>query len=391
MVRKVQLRDFSLENYHYQGADHSTLYTRPQWPFISEQAFLIYRVAVALYFSCWLIFAIFLTSRIDGWGDAWKFFIYLTNWSFTIETAYLLVSLASAWQANGPSLFARFRERRRQVRLRSFAPQTILNKSASTGERKRTRPLHQIQWLLFNLASAMSLFVVVAFWTLVFPSVGHRMNWLSWLINLHVHFLSGAVMLLEIFLVRMPVRVVHVYQACLMALAYLTFNLVYILLLNGVDLRGHHYTYPVIDWRKAPKRSVIVTLFCLFLVLPVIWFGVVYGCFKVRKWLFRRYWPSASEYDDMWLADSSSTNGGGGAEARPGALAIRSAAVLAQGNVEMEERPTTTRAIRRDNRLPLAVVNPSFLEDVVESTGQEASAAKGDAVVVASGLATSID
>lgn len=85
----VTLRDFALDNNQFL----STLYTRAQWPFIPQWLFTLYRVLIALYFLVWQGITIFAVGRLCG--NAWKYFIYLTSWSFSVETLYLLIALAS--------------------------------------------------------------------------------------------------------------------------------------------------------------------------------------------------------------------------------------------------------------------------------------------------------
>jgi hypothetical protein len=99
-----------------------------------------------------------------------------------------------------------------------------------------------------------------------------------------------------------PWRLWHVWCSLLFGVAYLTFNVLYIVAFDGTSTTGMDYIYDVIDWNNEPGFSALFV--GISLVAFLILFSVFYFIAKLRDMLWRK-WHQFSPEDEM---DSVPTN-----------------------------------------------------------------------------------
>ena len=65
-----------------------------------------------------------------------------------------------------------------------------------------------------------------------------------------------------------PWRYAHIYLSNIYGFAYVAFQLIYILGLDGTDKDGNEWIYPILDWKQDPGKAVgwvVATLVLLFI------------------------------------------------------------------------------------------------------------------------------
>ena len=69
----------------------------------------------------------------------------------------------------------------------------------------------KIQWVLFNLQVGLNPLVCFGFWTLIVPfdkNLDRNLNVVSY----HAHLINGLIVIVDLFLVAIPVHLAHIYM-----------------------------------------------------------------------------------------------------------------------------------------------------------------------------------
>jgi len=105
----------------------------------------------------------------------------------------------------------------------------------------------------------------------------HRLDAL----NLMVHAFNSVFMVIDLFLVAHPFRLLHCYWPFLITVCYVVFSYIYYES-GGTDRHDRPFVYPLLDWRL-PKRTAVSSVFGLVFVLTV--HCVTWFLFLIRKWI----------------------------------------------------------------------------------------------------------
>lgn len=100
-------------------------------------------------------------------------------------------------------------------------------------------------------------------------------------LNLMFHAFNSVFMVIDLFLVAHPFRLLHCYWPLLITMCYVVFSFIYYES-GGTDRFDRPFVYPLLDWR-VPKRTAVSSVFGLVFVLIV--HCVAWFLFLIRKWI----------------------------------------------------------------------------------------------------------
>lgn len=210
-------------------------------------------------YSFFRLFEALLMTFIYGWslydsaaeGVIACHYIFLTNWSLTIQVLYFWFAVWTSRQAD------------------------LMD--SSDKPRSDKMPFYvRAAWLFQDIAIPGSFVVFVLYWVIVVPTETSSPTAVSYF----THGVNFVVMLLDMYLSRQPYYLMHGIYMAIMGLTYLGFTYVHYAA-GGTDCRGNRYIYRNIDWnQQASTGNLLSTL--LFLVVPVMnvafWF-LISQCF----------------------------------------------------------------------------------------------------------------
>jgi len=234
-------------------------------PYMSPLAYMLTR---ALFATIFLVILIGDAIRTDSW----YFLIYLTRWSFIVETVYLV--------------FATY------VSYRSWVK--IKDGGLSSEYQPEKLPWYvRCMYLLWSIALPVSITVCLAFWTLLHPIWNTKLKLNDPVYTIFEHFVNMLFFLVEFGLSRNAFHLKHTSALHVYAIIYTAFTVVHFYLRLGVSrtLDCRKYlgyksifdcpVYPVLDWHH-PGATLIV-LFGTILVMTLITFAI---------WCLRRKFSS---------------------------------------------------------------------------------------------------
>lgn len=217
-----------------------------QWPDIFGRSWLLPDWALLFMRSCAATFFA-ITLVLDGLTtkDGLRFFIYLTRWSFILETLYFCIATWVTFQARRTSKRS---SSDRQATQDSRLPRSV-----------------QAMSLLWTLSFPISVLVCLAFWTLINPLWDLRMPPSFVLIT--EHFINMLIFIAEFLVNRNVFYLKHGIILYIYALLYSIWSLIHFIAKVGVApaMACHDYPldecpiYPVLDWHH-PARTIIVVL-----------------------------------------------------------------------------------------------------------------------------------
>ena len=234
----------------------------PQWLPINIKYqsifYLGFRWIMAVYFFCWLV--------PSGHEGGVKFFIFLTNWSFLAWNIHLIFSAVSATitvclvyccpSYTGDSTSTLMEN-----------PKPYIDIDVPIGccgrEGDATRWYHKIQWVLFNLGVNMAVVVPLLYWTLLYS--GGSVDG----INANTHLVNGIIALVDVSFSGVPVRVLHFIYPLMFSSAYVVFTGIYFAV-DGTNVMGDPYIYPVIDYEKSPGSAAGWVLAGCLIIIPLV-------------------------------------------------------------------------------------------------------------------------
>lgn len=220
----------------------SDFYASSWQPGDSPVPLLIIRVILAA-----VALGILIWSLVDTDKTYWL--IYLTNWAMALVVFMMICALAvscSAWSS------------------KSFETYT-----------EELPWLVSMYWLMFNVAVTIALMVTVLYWILLYDpeSYWEDCTWNMFALDISSHAFISLIALLELFLSRTPVRMLHVYQPLGVAAWYIIFTVIYYAA-GGTDGNGNAFIYSVLDWQHGKRSGMIVGLALIGLIIV---YMILYG------------------------------------------------------------------------------------------------------------------
>ena len=105
----------------------------------------------------------------------------------------------------------------------------------------QTRWFHKLMWFFHNISFSASFTVVIVYWALLSPTDENKTSPL----NIHIHGITLVIMLIDAFVVKHPIQLLHFLVTSIVGLTYIVYTL--ILHLTGVESE----VYPFLDWQNS--------------------------------------------------------------------------------------------------------------------------------------------
>lgn len=138
--------------------------------------------------------------------------------------------------------------------------------------------LYRMYWILYSTSVDSAFTVSVGYW--LYKPFSRKQVPLY--LDMY-HFWNSVLMLMDLFIVAIPVRLLHVYTSIIFAFIYVIFTICYEYT-GHTDPHGKPYIYPVLRWKKdvgLAVGGVLVGLICLVVIRCV-----VFCLYKLRSWIF---------------------------------------------------------------------------------------------------------
>lgn len=231
---------------------HEADFVLSQWRSTDQTdiCYLVYRLFHSLMFL--LVFTIYATVTFQSVTTSLRGLAYITTWSYIICIVYSIYA----------TIYIQCIAKRKDffVVMDISVPSKLL-------------------WILHSLAIDLAFSVSILFWLGKF--------FCKKIFPLHtdlMHIWNSIFMLMDFFVVAIPIRILHVYASVIVALIYAVFTYVYYYLGDVAGTHKQYALYPLLDW----KNDVITAVFVVVgsTAFLVIFRFVIYGMYRLRCLLF---------------------------------------------------------------------------------------------------------
>lgn len=158
-----------------------------------------------------------------------KYFIYLTNWSYLLQAAFVFSDLLTTVYVY---------KRRKDI---------------VTGETNTLPWYIQAVWVLYNISNAISILVTILYYALLIPTFDHA--------SINKHLINSIYTILLILFCAKPTRLLHVYQPVIYAAMFTVFSAIY-------QVSGGDRIYSVLDW-DSPGKAALVGVLAVIIGVPI--------------------------------------------------------------------------------------------------------------------------
>ena len=140
-------------------------------------------------------------------------------------------------------------------------------------------------WILYTTALTGVLATDIAFWALL--SRNSSASFLSSPFNIHEHAIDYVLLLIDLFVNKIPLRLLHFVYPIGYGLVYTIFTVI----LWAADYRDAVYDV-VLDWERFPGNATLITMLFSFIALPLIHVLWHFWLFKLRSLIAESWWDS---------------------------------------------------------------------------------------------------
>ena len=242
---------------------------------------------VRLVLTAFCVVCLICSGFQDSNGET-KWFIYLTNWSFTILTvSFILLSSLSAcdvyreWNnrfqqtENHQGQYGTFEdEEPARMNLASEVEATVGVKKPAVIKPAASRWYHQILWLLYNVSFCVGIFVTVCYWSFVSEGTPK-------FLDVSTHALNSVFILVEVILGRVPIRLLHVVYTMIYLSVYVIFTVIY-WKAGGRNAKDEPYIYEILDYENKNAGSLVASGLSMLLIGVPVCQLFLFGLYKLR-------------------------------------------------------------------------------------------------------------
>ena len=255
---------------------------------------MIYRIIIFGYALAWIIADVVTIPQP-------YYAIFLTNWSEVAGCLYLFLALCIAiygvategkgrvsllvWQVN----VCACRNRIHDVTVISFTNVKPLMYFLAD-----LRWFHKVVWLVFEAVISGALITDILFWGLLSSRLSSQA--LAHQFNIHEHVVAYLLLLIDLFINKIPLRFLHFPYTAGYGLTYAIFTLI----LHGAGVRSA--VYPPLDWANSPGIAVLYSLVASLIAMPVAHI-LHWGFYHLRAFIAR-----SCDVEDSPLEDRSVEN-----------------------------------------------------------------------------------
>ncbi len=210
--------------------------------------------------------------------------VYLTNWSFTMLTAHLVLAMGITLLQNVDRGRCCQRSSLRSS-IHSFSPDSEREAEISAIPQSPLPRYIQLDWVLFNISSTACLMVTIVYFTALYPQMFPHGGLPFGDASLHIS--NSILMLLEYVLSAMPLNLLHFIYGLIYGLIYTLFSIIF----WAVD--HSHVIYPkVLDWNH-PWVTLGIVLGLGIVLVPGL--QILYFClYRLRLCVYHVIYPDQS-------------------------------------------------------------------------------------------------
>lgn len=212
------------------------VFVKSQWQLgEASTLYLLYRWLVAVVFVCGILASWIDLGRNPRRGQTTSHYlkwpIYLTNWGFTLCTLQAILSTVHVTK--------------HYAKVRRMHPDKV--------EMKKMKISFNIYWILHSMAVISAIVITTVYWAAVYNPKTDRIDG----VNLTTHLFNSVLMMLDLWIVAHPFKLLHCYYWFILGSFYTMFSYAYFNL-GGTDRKGHVYIYRIVDWRKPGNALVAI-------------------------------------------------------------------------------------------------------------------------------------
>ena len=186
------------------------------------------------------------------------YFIYLTNWSYIIWNAYLIMAALSV------TIYCIDRTRSDT----DDEPVQVGCCGVSTDE---STWYQKIQWFLFLISTEAAVAVTFLYWVFLFKIFGADK------VSVNIHLVNGIIALVDLWFSGTPVRLFHVVYT-------MSFSAVYVIFSGIYYAASAEAIYPVLDYGDKPVNGSVLAVLTVLIGVPAL-HCVMYAQYAVRFWV----------------------------------------------------------------------------------------------------------
>ncbi|XP_028394205.1 protein rolling stone-like [Dendronephthya gigantea] len=253
---------------------------------LSPRSLLLLRLTLATFCT-----AITIASGVLKADPRW--FIYLTNWSFLLLTVTMigltLVSIIREYENISSSTENASQEMRNcgAIITANAECASSQNNANKVGPSPTSLTWYEKGvWILWIVSSNAALVVTLNYWLLVFQPPTDFMD-------IAVHALNSFVMLVEFFMSKTPVRILHVLYVMIFAIVYSLFSVIF-WAAGGVNVKvpltqnAIFAPWKVLDYENGEPAVVsAVLLGIIFLISPILQL-TLFGLHRLKQRYLRK-------------------------------------------------------------------------------------------------------
>ena len=127
-----------------------------------------------------------------------------------------------------------------------------------------------------NISATSSIVICILYWIGQASDLINKQTVL-FSVTIHVHLICCVMSIIEIFVTKIPIRILHFYQPVFFSFMYITVTL--------IISQSYPPVYKVLDWVNDLNTSLTCSLCGTFLVVPFIHCGFVYPLYRLRVFL----------------------------------------------------------------------------------------------------------
>ncbi|XP_041379501.1 protein rolling stone-like isoform X2 [Gigantopelta aegis] len=208
-----------------------------------------------MYHLASIIACAFVSKNIHGETDV-KWFIYLTNWSYSMLTLDVLLEFIAV------------------VYVRKA--DDILS-----GDYTVTPWYLKAVWVVYNVGNCSAVLVTVLYWFILYKT-GVPITTTT----VVVHALNSVYVILNLPVTAVPVGIYHFFHSMVVGVVYVIFTIVYHAL-GGTNRHDKPYIYPQIDWNR-PGTAAMYSAGVVFVAIPLI-HSLIFHVYLARVAVYNRY------------------------------------------------------------------------------------------------------
>lgn len=252
-------------------------FVNSQWQHDNEPDlfFLIYRICHLIGFLLTFCF----TYRYNYLVAFGKNFLYPTNWAYLFGISNSIFGLACV---------LRFFLSRKVYLVHDFPW------------------WYRCYWALHSTTLDLSFAVSLGYWSVKSFSIAVKPLG----VDLY-HIWNSVLMLLDLFMVSIPLRLMHVYTTIIVCVTYVAISVLYFLNIDD-NQYTKLYVYPVADWRHSPATATFATVFGMVYLILLRFLIFILYLFRIwiHKTFFLVHTPeslSSLSFEEFSMSDVTST------------------------------------------------------------------------------------